>query len=53
VAAAEDSPRTADETEASIPTEPANHKHNKDFSIGTWPPMLRPAPGRQSAPETM
>jgi formate dehydrogenase subunit gamma len=53
VAAAEDSPRTADETEASIPTQPANHKHNKDFSIGTWPPMLRPAPGRQSAPEAM
>jgi hypothetical protein len=37
----------------SIPPVLSKNKHNKDFSVGAWPPMLRPAPGRQSAPETM
>jgi formate dehydrogenase gamma subunit len=36
-----------------LPKASPNSKHNKDFSVGSWPPMLRPAQGRPAAPETM
>jgi formate dehydrogenase subunit gamma len=52
-AAVETQVEPGEEAGVSIPSVPPKNKHNKDFSVGAWPPMLRPAPGRQSAPETM
>lgn len=53
LAAAVETQTGTEKTVVDIPATSSKDKHNKDFSIGTWPPMLRPAPGRQSAPETM
>jgi len=34
-------------------TTPVKSKQRNNYPVGNWPPMLRPAPERQAAPETM
>jgi formate dehydrogenase gamma subunit len=52
-AAVEMPPGPEDGAVVQVPQAPPKIKQNKDFSAGAWPPMLRPAQGRQAAPETM
>jgi formate dehydrogenase subunit gamma len=46
-------PKTADAVVVNALTQTVKIKHNNDLGAGGWPPMLRPAAERQTAPETI